>query len=176
MNKTIIAIILGIAIISLTSAMFAGENYTFSINTTNELHWDVVGNSSNMDGFEVYQESYDKYSNITFITDIRMMPDNFTIILFENVSHDVPTPYYVSVGGGGGIRYIDKNITTYIYRNITKYIEKDEPAISIDEDETKFNIIPWIFLGLMIIYMIISLISSRKRPKKIKEVTQEDEE
>jgi len=91
MNKVMIAIMFGIVLISLASAetIIAGNNYTFSIDTTDDLFWDVVGNSSNMVGFEVHQDIYDNYSTITFAINYRMKPDNFTIILFSNETEEV---------------------------------------------------------------------------------------
>ena len=175
------AVMMTITMMSLANAMYAGDNYTFQVNTTSKLYWDVVGNSSNMEGFEVYQEAYDTHSNITFTTDIRMMPDNFTIILFENVSHDVVSTIYVGGGRGSTTKYK----TEYVYRNVTEYIGigKDDTIVDDTEDElceecdeSKFNVVPWILLGLIMFYMIISVLSSWSRARKSKQAEEEEQD
>lgn len=122
-TKTIITTMLGMMLsLILVSAIstYSGQNYTFSVDTTDELIYDVVGNSSDMDGFNVYQDIYEDYSNITFSTDINFASDSFKIVLFSNITNEVivevevPVHHYSSGGGGTRTIYRDRNITEYI--------------------------------------------------------------
>lgn len=72
----------------------AGEQTSFLIETTRELSFDVVGNTSNLTGFIVSQEG----NNITLSTDYRYKSDSFTLILFDKQE----IVQSVQVGGGGG--------------------------------------------------------------------------
>lgn len=100
--------------------IYAGTNYTFRIETAETIYWDAVGNSSNMEGFLVHQDKFDTYSNITFEIDLRFGADNFTIILFENITNEIIKE--IRVGGGSSrTKYIYKNQT--IYKDVIKIIE-----------------------------------------------------
>ena len=83
--------------------IISGSNYTFQLDTTLELQWRVEGNSSNMDGFDIIQEIYSDYSDITIITHPMYKPDNFTLILFDNEGEIVIE--YHSHSGGGSCTY-----------------------------------------------------------------------
>ncbi len=175
MNKTIIVLMFGIILISLASAetIIAGNNYTFSIDTTDNLFWDVVGNSSNMEGFEIYQDIYDNYSNITFVTDYKFAPDNFTIILFLNKTKEIVKEVPVYRGGGGGSRtvYKDKNITIekevekIIYVNQTEDTE-EEPIEA--EEEKKSLLLFYILCGIIILAIIFMWYRVVKKHKENK--------
>jgi hypothetical protein len=102
------------------SAIYAGENYIFEIDTTDFLTWDVVDNSSSMEGFTVEQEIKDTYSIITFIIPLNYKPDNFTIILTSNKTKEVIKEIR---SGGGSSRTIYKNNT--IEKNNTVYVDKE---------------------------------------------------
>jgi len=176
--KTISIITLGIFLFSFTSitAIYSGDNYTFSIDTTENLLWSSVGNSSNMNGFNVYQEIYNDYSNITFTTELGMKPDNFTIILF-NIEEEIVNVYHS--GSSGGTKYIDRNVTTYlpgltrieyVDRNITTQIDdSDEPEV----EEDNFNWQP-IVSGFVIFILLLTLYFLNKR-KNITEGRLKDE-
>jgi len=172
MKKQIITIILMLSLINLVSAVsiYSGENYTFSVDTTDNLVWDVVGNLSNMEGFYVFQDKYDTYSNITFSTDINYAPDSFTIILFSNetkeIIKEVPVPGSCpSCGGGGGTRTVYKNNPVYLIDE--KYILKEVPVINETIDTiTEDKIIEikkpfykdlWFYLLVIFIIFIIGL-------------------
>lgn len=171
MKKTIIAIIIGIALISLISAIFAGDCIDVDLSNMTSLDnvvYMVVGNSSNMEGLSI--ELNETTGIASICTKVNYKPDNFTLIFIDNSTKEVITTIYSS-GGGGGIRYIDKNVTNYVYRNITEYLDKPiEEPIDCVYCKGSFNIMPWVFLGLIIIYMFITVISSRKKTKEIKEI------
>jgi len=188
MNKVMIAIMFGIALISLASAetIIAGNNYTFSIDTTDNLFWDVVGNSSNMVGFEVHQDVYDDYSNITFVTDYRFGPDSFTIILFSNETEEVVKKVYRK----GRTRYIEKEVEKIIGNETDEHgcllmagytwCEPKQRCIRTWEEEciaedVKKPIKKWIILGLIIsclllvALLILTIKTIKKRKKEEKE-------
>jgi hypothetical protein len=102
------------------SAIYAGENYIFEIDTTDFLTWDVVDNSSSMEGFTVEQEIKDTYSIITFVIPLNYKPDNFTIILTSNKTKEVIKEIH---SGGGSSRTIYRNNT--IEKNNTVYVDKE---------------------------------------------------
>lgn len=134
--KTLLLLLMGIIfLIGFVSAttIIAGNNYTFSVDTTDNLFWDVVNNQSNMEGFEVHQDIYDNYSNITFIVDYRFAPDTFTIILFSNKTKEIIKEVPVG-GGGGGTSYKTEYVDRYhtIYQD--KIIQDDEEIIKLNDD------------------------------------------
>lgn len=158
MKKQIIFTSLGILLlVNLVSAttIIAGNNYTFSVNTTNPLVYDVVGNSSNMNGFSVYQDGY----NITFVIDYRFKPDNFTIILFDNSTKEIIKE--VHHYSGGGTRIIYKNHTIYEDKliEIPKYVNETEPQEPCPLREIRNYTIEFILLGILAIILIVFLIA-----------------
>ncbi len=171
MRKTIIPIILGIALISLASAMYAGDCLEVDLSEMESLDnvvYDVVGNSSNLEGLTI--ELNGTIVNICTVPNYK--PDSFTIIFIDNSTKTIVKEVYV--GGGSTTKYE----TEYVYRNVTEYIDRDTDKIIYSDTEDKvcqtceepeFNFIPWIFLGLIIVYMVISVLTSWSRKKKIKE-------
>ena len=165
MKRTVIPIIGLILLVGVVSALniTAGDEISFSIDTTNTIYWDVVGNSSDMNGLRITQEVFSDYSNITIEIEYWFAPDNFTLIFFD-VKKEVET-IEVHVGGGGGRRtiYEDRNITEYVDRNITTIVEKEVP------EEIKKISFPIIFLIILLIIAIIHSITvwyTNKRESK----------
>jgi len=165
--------ILILTLIGLASAetIIAGNNYTFQIETDVPLTWDVVGNSSNMDGFSVHQDGY----NITFVTDYRFKPDQFTIILFDNSTREIITEVEITPDcpscSGGGRRTIYKNNTIYKDRlievcpnGIVNRTITEPPDYSTCEPEP----INWFWrtLGILFILSIIILLVKHIRKRK----------
>jgi len=158
MKKQIIFTILGILLlISLVSAIeiIAGNNYTFEIETNIPLTWTVVGNSSNMDGFSVYQDEY----NITFVTDYRFSSDNFTIILFDNSTKEIIKEVHHYSSGGTKTVYKDKNNTIYkdkiieVEKIVNQTTFQDCPTCEPEKDWF------WNTLGILIIILLFILIA-----------------
>ena len=85
----------GVADINIT----AGNNYTFQLDTTLKLQWRIEGNSSDMEGFNVTQQIYSNYSDITITTHPLYKSDSFTLILFDDKG-DVVIEHHYSSGGG----------------------------------------------------------------------------
>jgi len=163
---------------SICSALYPGENYTFVVNTTDTLTWGVVGNSSSMEGFNVSQEIKDTYSIITFAISFDYEPDNFTIILISNNSNQ-PIAEIPSGGGGGsgGTRIIyrnntiEKNNTVYVDREIIVTKEVPVPinltdVDSEDEDPNKKYSIWILILSVILACFLTWCIYTLTRKKK----------
>lgn len=165
MRKEMLTIIVGMFLISLASSMYAGTNYSFIIETTDNLFWDVLGNSSNMEGFNVYQEIIGNKSNITFSADLRMKPDNFTILLYSNTSSEIEIIKEVPVysGGGGHTRIITKEIIKEVPNYVTEYLDNETTTIKEIEKEIikiehKTPVFVYIIIGVLIIISTIIII------------------
>ena len=148
-----------IALISLASALniTAGNPLTFSVGTTNNLYWDVVGNSSNLTGLSITQEVFSDYSNITIETEYWYKPDNFTLIFFDIKTEEVIRE--VHSGGGSRTKYVDRNITReidkiiYVNQTIDKEVEKEEPRSFVIE--LLATIIGLLIVGL--VYLVLKI-------------------
>ena len=138
MKKQITTILSLLFFISFISALniTAGESYSFESEEYD--YWDVVGNSSNMDGMNVSWEE----GNITLDFDIRYKPDNFTLIFFNNETEVVKEIHHYS-GGGSSIRYVDRNITQYINlpckEDVCDIPEINETLEDVIKEEPKLN-------------------------------------
>lgn len=136
MNKQILTIVMCIAFISLSSALYAGDCLQVNLSTMQSLDnvtWNVVGNSSNMIGLNIELNETNKIANIRPV--INYKPDSFTIIFTDSSTNIVEVAVGSSggsSGGGGGRRTIYE--TEYVYENITQYIEREEPP-KTNEDE-----------------------------------------
>ena len=172
MNKTIIPIILGIALISLASAMYSGECLEVNLSELESLDnvvYDVVGNSSNLEGLTI--DLNGTIANICTVPNYK--PDSFTIIFIDDSTKEVIKEvhhYSSGGGGGGGTRYVDRNVTEYVYRNVTKYIERDpinvdEDIEDIIEDEEGVSVL-WYIFGVIIICGIGIYLITHGRQKK----------
>jgi len=151
--KIQITIILGIILaISLVSAVevFAGESYSFE--SPEFEYWDVVGNSSSMEGMEISWEN----GNTTISFDIAYKPDNFTLILFDKET-EVIVEHHYSSGGSSGTKtiYKDRNIT--VEKPVDKIIYQDKEVEKEVEKIVKVlanKKLVWA-LGILVILIII---------------------
>ncbi len=113
MRKTIIPIILGIALISLASAMYAGECLPVDLSELESLDnvvYDVVGNSSNLEGLTI--ELNGTIANIC--TAINYGPDNFTIIFIDDSTKEVIKEIHHYSSGGTRKVYVENKTIEYI--------------------------------------------------------------
>jgi len=85
MKKILITITLGMFLLSLTSAMFAGECSSIEFPNADPVNWSVEGNSSNLDGFSFTKEG----TNITYCFHPLYKPDNFTITFYNYQSLEI---------------------------------------------------------------------------------------
>jgi hypothetical protein len=167
MKKRMLTIIVGMFLISLASSMYAGTNYSFIIETTDNLFWDALGNSSNMEGFQVFQEINGSQSIITFSADLRMKPDNFTILLYSNTSNEIEVIKEIPVysGGGGHTRIITKETIKEVPNYVTEYLDNETIEIrevekEVTETEYKIPFVGYILMvigGIVLIIWIIKL-------------------
>lgn len=161
MNKQILGIILGIFLISFASAVsiIAGNNYTFSVDTTNTLFYDVVGNSSNLGGLTITQDIFESYSNITISPDILYKPDSFTLIFFEEK--------IIEKGGRTKKVYVENKTVEYVEKEKIVEIEKEIPSEpEIIEKIPKFLWFLIILLGLISIILFLKIKFGRKHEKE----------
>ncbi len=133
MKKQITTIALGILMMNLALAIYAGSNISFETNLTNPVYT-VTGNSSNLIGLNVTFEN----GSITISPALNYKPDNFTLIFFDEVTREVEKIVYRGGGGGSRTRYVDRNVTVYVpeYINTTEIIEVEVEKI-IDRVEFK---------------------------------------
>ena len=103
MKKRMAIITLGILMLASAMAMtiYSGDSYSFS--TEQFEYYTVVGNSSNMEGMNIFWEN----GNTTISFNIRFKPDNFTIILFNQEKEIIIEHHYS--GGGSKTKYVEKS-------------------------------------------------------------------
>ncbi len=112
MKKTITTTALGILMLVSVMALYAGDSMSFETNMENPVYI-VRDNSSSLEGLNVTFEG----GNITISTELNYKPDNFTLIFFDEITREVEKIIYRG-GGGSSIKYVDRNITTYLPRYI----------------------------------------------------------
>ncbi len=165
MKKQITTITLGILMIASAMAMYAGESYSFETNFTNPVYT-VTGNTYNLTGLDVTFEN----KNITISTVPNYKPDNFTIIVFDNITNEVIKT--INTGGGHStkIKYVDDNVTTYVplYKNVTKEIEIEKIIDNTTVIETGYK--QWhILLGIALGIGFGWYITKKEKKSDVKE-------
>ncbi len=151
MRTQLTTIALGILMISLASAMYAGDSMSFETNLTNPVYT-VTGNTYNLDGLTVEFEN----GNITISTAINYKPDNFTIIIFDEVTKEVERIVYRG-GGRSRTKYVDKNVTVYVpeYINNTETIEVEIEKIVDNEIIIEKGFGLWKLLSLGVLCLML---------------------
>ncbi len=153
----------------------AGEPLTFSVGTTNNLYWDVVGNSSNLTGLNITQEVFSNYSNITITTEYWYKPDNFTLIFFDIKTKEVIKEVYSGGGGSGRTTYVDRNITKEVERvvYVNQTIGGEVTDKEVEKDEPKSYVIELLgtIIGLLIIGFVYLILKLRRKLKVNRSVT-----
>lgn len=135
--KQILIIMIGIALLSTASALYAGgciEVDLSNLDTSEDISYMIIGNTSNTEGLNVtFNETT---NNASVCTVINYKPDTFTIVFFNKEKEVI---YKSSGGGGGSTRTIYVDNETYIevpaYIDREVYIEAD--AIISDEKPLK---------------------------------------
>ena len=163
MNKQIVGIIIGIALISLVSAttIYSGESYSFPSEEFE--YYTIVGNSSNMEGMNVSWEN----GNTTISFHPLFAPDNFTLIFFNQETEIITEHHYSS--GGSSTKYVDKiiEVQNYVDREVIKEIEKEIPSDpKIIKEIPKKAIILIGVLSFLVILAIFYLNYLQKKVKK----------
>ena len=200
-KKTItigIAMILTLFTLVLASAMYAGDCQDIDLSTMQSLEnitWDVVGNSSNMTGLNITLNETSKMASICPV--INYKPDTFTIIFTDSsnntqvVEVTADSPVCSSCGGGGSSTTYK---TEYIERNVTQYIDRDNTitsgdTIGLENDDTdeepscglgqsieipKF--VQYIIMGVIFIAGIIIFILYHKKMKEMEQQEAQEQE
>ena len=168
MNRTIIPIILGIALISLASAVvtYGGDSYSFP--SEQFFNYVVVGNSSNLEGMNI---SWDNGSTIiSFKTNFK--PDNFTLVFFNREEKVIKEYNY----RGGGTKAIIKNntvevpnyITEYVNRTQIKYVNKTTSSEKKEKTKWGFSLFDISLLFLIVLYVLYVVIKKIKNNREDK--------
>ena len=160
MNKQTIAIIIGIFLISLASAIYPGECETVKFPNKDKVNLTIIYNTSSMEGLTWSKEGYD--ITYCFSTDSELGNYSFE---WSNYQDDLPEPVIVHhySGGGGRTRYRDRNITVekIIYVNQT-----EEKPIELEGE--KRIIWPYFFWAVFVVAIIGMWIIVLKKYKKNK--------
>jgi len=174
MKKTLMAIILGMILISLVSAynITAGECLEIDLSgleNLDNLVYDVIGNSSNTIGMNITFNATTKNASICFV--VNYQPDSFTIIFIDNLTKEVikEVHHYSSGGSSGGSStkevYIENKTIEYVeidkYIDNTIYIEKEEKEEELIIDDSlidKPSLPPWYWYLILVMYLILVII------------------
>ena len=138
---------------------YSGQNYTFDIGTTNKIYWDVIGNSTNLDGLNITHEG----TNIILEFSPLYISDSFTLIFFEGKT----IIKEVSSGGGGSTKtiYKDKNVTKYIEKEVPSDCE-DCPELPEPEKEDFSKTLLGIVIGVFLVLVFLTIYIINKILKK----------
>ncbi len=169
MRKTIIPIIFGIVLISLVSAMYAGDCLEVNLSELKSLDnvvYDVVGNESNLEGLTIDLNKTTAIVNICTVLNYK--PDSFTILFIDNSTKEVVKEVYS--GGSGGTR--TRTITEYVDRYITNDTTDDPITCTYDECEKDVdeNLYFWpvIIIGSITIAVLVYFVFKALIENKIK--------
>jgi len=174
MNKQMLGIVLGIALISLVSAvsydLVAGEPTTITLPEEYE-YYSIVGNSSIVD-LDIIPNGL----NVTITLNKYSLEDSFEIVFF-NSEKEIITEHHYSSSGGETI-YVDKEVLVevpnYIDREVIKEIEKEVEGekITIKEMPIWLNIL----YVLLIVIFSIALLKSIRRNNELKGFRESEKE
>jgi len=126
MEKQIVAIIIGIVLISLVSAIYAGECMEVDLSgleSFDNIVWDIVGNSSNTYGMNITFNETTKNGSVCFF--INYKPDSFTIIFMDNSTKEIVKEVHHYSSGRSSTNNVYIENKTIEYRNITEYIDRE---------------------------------------------------
>ena len=164
MNKITMAIIMGLALISLASALTynltAGEPYTLNLNETFD-YYSIVGNSTPIT-LTITQDE----DNITILSDKYSPTDSFELVFF-NKEKEIITKHHYS---HGRTRYIDRNIT--VEKEVPEYVDREVIKEVPGEPEIIEKIpkgVYWIISSLMFLCIGLIILYLIKRKKEVKE-------
>ncbi len=182
--KQVLTILISIILVGVTlgvvgaKTMYAGECQEVNLSTMKSLDnvvYDVVGNSSNLEGLNITLNETSTMASIC--TKINYKPDSFTIIFIDNSTKEIikEVHHYSS----GGRRTITKYEKEYIYKNITTYIDKDDKTIDDEKKDCEecikkpnnsliyFLII--VINALLLIGIVSTIIIKKRKPKEQEE-------
>ena len=174
--------------ISLASAMYAGESKTFDLQYE-IANCSIIGNTHNLEGLNLTWED----TNFTISTVVNYKPDNFMISCWViKYKEEVVVSVYHSSGGGSSSSsstvYVVDNVSGKDYGDASKYptyndkeiVEEDLPeeeqiTIELITEEGKLHWILWLIGGVLIL-LTIYFIFSRNKSHSSKHASHEQEE
>jgi len=187
-NKTIT--IIGIVfLLGVVSSMYAGECEEVDLSgmeSTDDVFYTVVGNSSNLEGLTIDLNKTTAIANICTVPNYS--PDSFTIIFIDNSTQEVyiEVPVYKRSSGGTSIIYIQNKtvveVPTYVDREVIVLNNtRDEIFITKDDlDQQDLTIMDKVYDLLIWIVIIIIILGSilfyfiRRKMKGGKKIMEED--
>ena len=161
--------------ISLASAMYAGESKTFDLQYE-IANCSIIGNTHNLEGLNLTWED----TNFTISTVVNYKPDNFMISCWViKYKEEVVVSVYHSSGGGSSssssIVYVVDNVSGKDYGDASKYptyndkeiVEEDLPeeeqiTIELITEEGKLHWILWLIGGVLILLTIYFIFFRRE--------------
>lgn len=169
--KLIITIILGIFFISIVSSinLTGGECKVIEFPNEDSVSIEIVGNSSNMDGFNWSKNG----TTIEYCFDLNYQPDNFTIRWFNEEEVYVEEPRQ----GGGGSRW-SSSIETKEIENKTEVVNETQDEIieeeSIPEVRKPLPVYVKVLL-VFLVYVSFQLLLRRIKVRKAERRLKNDE-
>ena len=171
---SLIMVLLSISMIAATT-LYAGNSETFE--SEQYEYYDVVGNSSNMDGMNISWEN----GNTTINFSIGFKQDNFTLTFFNNETKVITV--YQSSGSSGGSSGGSSNRKT-VYINNTEYVEIEKivtnnvPGETIETEKVVTKIPKWAWILMGILIFTVSYLVFRNKDEyetEAEEVTRPEE-
>lgn len=176
MNKTIMAVFLGMFLLALGSAMYAGDTYEHNFNYP-IINCSILNNINNLDGLNLsWNNSIAKID-----TQLGYAPDSFTLNCWINESVEVK----VSSSGGGHSHKVSitTNVTpdeviTIIEENPIEEKEnetcegticnvpiEEKPVVPEKDNNLLLIIILGLIIGILLIWILVSLFNFNKAHK-----------
>ena len=145
---------MGIALISLASAVYPGETIIepHSLGTDN-LVYTIVGNSSEL---IVLPDVTINSTHVIIYFPTDMPPNDFIIVFLEEQTKEVIKEIHVSSGGGGGTTYVDKEVIV----EVPNYIKEEVEVIKeiIKEVPSEPEVIKKVPFWVNFVYCIIIIL------------------
>ena len=179
MKKTMVAILMGLFLISLVGAvaLYSGDSITLTLLEEFE-HYSVVGNETSID-LEIEQFGL----NVTITIGKYTKTDSFEVIFF-NAEKEVIHHYSGGGSSSGSTKTIYKNVTEYI--EVDNYVDREViKEIEVEKEHPIEEInFPWLMIvsglvfGVVVIYLFMSFMSwkIKKESKKILENLKQEKE
>ena len=114
-----------ISLISLSSALYAGECMEINLselNSSEDILWFVVGNSSNLEGLNIELDG----TSASVCPVVNYKPDKFTLVFF-NKEKEIVIEYENDCDDCGRSSkkvYVDREIIKYVDREVPNYIDR----------------------------------------------------
>ena len=165
-----------ISLISLSSALYAGECMEINLselNSSEDILWFVVGNSSNLEGLNIELDG----TSASVCPVVNYKPDKFTLVFF-NKEKEIVIEYENDCDDCGRSSkkvYVDREIIKYVDREVPNYIDRiiykendtireDDGLITYVDDKKIWKYASWsywyyylIILGILVLLVYLWL-------------------